>query len=151
MEDQQQPKKYEDHIIKVSEKTTDSLPSEQLDAALFFAHEVFQDAQLEYFVMGTTAEAMINNEWLRGNKIELGVKINQLTDSARDMLKISNPSIDIGDKKIIMEYSGVPIEARIIRKHYRVLDNLDYIDYAYESFLIPNPFDAFIRMSRFMH
>jgi hypothetical protein len=88
---------------------------------------------------------------LRGKKLELGIKATQITQDTKDMLKMSNPSIDIQDRKIIMEYNGVPIEIRIIKKHYRVLDNLDTIDYAYESFLIPNPFEAFIRMSNFMH
>lgn len=146
-----EPTKTEDIPTKVEESTDDSLTSEALDAALFFTYETMLDAQLEFFVMGKTAEQMYKNEWLRGKKLELGVKANNLTDGAITMLKLSNPSIDIQPRKIIMEYNGVPIEIRIIKMHYRVLDNLDTIDYAYESFLIPNPFDAFIRMSRFMH
>lgn len=140
-----------DNINKVEEESEVSLPSEKLDEALFFVYELMQDAQLEFFVMGKTAEQIYNNEWLKGKKVELGIKAKQLTADTRDMLKMSHPGIDIQDRKIIMEYNGVPIEVKIIKMHYRVLDNLDYIDYAYESFLIPNPFDAFMRMSNFMH
>lgn len=141
----------DENKVKVEEKTEQSFPSEQLEEALFFVYDLMADAQLEFFVMGNTAQQMFNNEWLSGKKLEFGVTLKQLTNDTKDMLKMSNPNIDITDKKIIMEYNGVPIEVRIIKKHYRVLDNLDTVDYGYESFLIPNPFDAFIRMSRFMH
>lgn len=136
---------------KVEKQTAASLPSELLDEALFYAYDLMDDAQLEFFVMGKTAESIYKEEWLTGNKIELGIKAKQLTESTRTLLKIVNPGIDIQDRKIIMEYKGVPIEIRVIKLHYRVLDNLDAKDYAYETFLLPNPFEAFIRMSRFMH
>jgi len=136
---------------KVEEKTDKSFTSEELEAALMWVYDVMQDAQLDFFLMGKTAEQAYKNEWLSGNKIELGVQKKALADTTIDILKIVNPNIDIQDKKLIMECNGVPIEIKIIKLHYRVLDNLDSIDYAYETFLVPNPFDAFIRMSRFMH
>jgi hypothetical protein len=136
---------------KVEQQTDTSFPSELLDEALFFVFDLMDDAQLEFFCMGKTAEQMFNNQWLTGKKLEFGVKKQSLTQDVIDTLKMVNPSIDIQDRKIIMEYKGVPIEVRIIRKHYRVLDNLDAVDYANESFLIPNPFDAFLRMGNFMH
>lgn len=125
--------------------------SEQLEGALMFAMDAFLDAGMEFFVMGGTAENMYKNEWLTGNKIELGMKKTEAMPGPLDILKIANPSIDIGDRKIIMEYEGVPIEVKIIKKHYRVLDNLDTVMYAYEQFFLPNPFEAFLRMGRFMH
>lgn len=125
--------------------------SEQLEAALMFAMDTFMDAGMEFFAMGSTAENIYNNEWLTGDKVQLGIKKSELMPGSIDILKISNPSIDVGDRKIIMEYEGVPIEVRIIKKHYRVLDNLDIVMYAYEQFFLPTPFDAFLRMERFMH
>jgi len=134
---------------------TGNFTQEQLEAALFYAFDVFADAQCEFFPMGKTAEQMYDSQtkevYLSGDKIQLGVKKNELAESTIELLKIINPSIDIGDKKLIMNYEGVPIEIRIIKKHYRVLDRLDNIDFAYETFLIPTPFDAFLRMSAFMN
>ena len=141
----------EEGQTKVDEKTDKSLPSEELESALMYAMDTFDAAQLEFFLMGKTAEQIYKGEWLQGNKIELGVKSNWLSTHILDMLKIVEPTIDIGDRKIIIECNGVPIEIKIIKLHYRVLDNLDTIDYAYESFLIPNPFEAFLVSGRFMH
>ncbi len=125
--------------------------STKLEEALFYVFDMMADAQLEFFPMNKTAKQMYNNEWLEGDKLTFGVKKSELAESTLEMLKISEPSIDLQPKKIIMIHSGVPIEIRIINKHYRVLDNLDTIDYAYETFLVPNPFDAFMRMTYFMH
>ena len=124
---------------------------EQLEEALFVVFDLMADAQLEFFPMNNTAKQMHNNEYLAGDKLTFGVRRKDLAESTLEMLKISNPSIDVTEKKIIMKHNGIPIEIRIINKHYRVLDNLDTIDYAYETFLMPNPFDAFARMSAFMH
>lgn len=130
---------------------TSKFTSEQLEEALFFVFDMMADAQLEFFPIGDTATQMYNNEWLKGDKLNFGIRKQDLAESTVQMLKISNPSIDIQEKKIIMSHNSIPVEIRIIKKHYRVLDNLDTIDYAYETFLVPNPFDAFTRMSRFMH
>lgn len=124
---------------------------EQLEEALFVVFDMMQDAQLEFFPMNKTALQMHNNEYLAGDKLTFGVKRKDLAESTIEMLKLSNPSIDLQEKKLIMVHNGIPIEIRIINKHYRVLDNLDAIDYAYETFLMPNPFEAFIRMMYFMH
>ena len=144
---------YSDEILikQAEEEAGDSFHREDLDAALIFAFETLGDAQLEFFVMGKTAQSMYEEKFLSGKKIELGVMAREVTDATRDMLKMVNPTIDIQDKKIIMEHNGVPIEVKIIKLHYRALDNMDFIQYAYETFLIPNPFDAFIRMSKFLH
>ena len=138
-------------VKKKNTQKTSKYTSEQLEEALFAVFDMMADAQLEFFPMGKTASQMYSNEWLQGDRLNFGIRKQDLAESTVQMLKISNPSIDIQDKKIIMEHNGIPIEVRIIRKHYRVLDNLDTIDYAYETFLMPNPFDAFIRMSVFMH
>lgn len=125
--------------------------SEQLEEALFNVFDLMADAQLEFFPMNKTAIQMHDNLFLEGDKLTFGVRKKDLAETTLDMLKISNPSIDLQDKKIIMEVNSIPIEIRIITKHYRVLDNLDTIDYAYETFLMPNPFEAFKRMTFFMH
>ena len=140
---------------KTGRKIKPKFTWEQLEAALFFAFDLFDDAQCEFFPMGKTALQMYDSQTkevsLEGDKITLGVRKKDLAESTIEMLKISSPSIDIQDRKIIIEHEGVPIEIKIISKHYRVLDNLDSIDYAYETFLIPNPFDAFKRMMWFMY
>lgn len=135
---------------KISTKTS-KFTSEQLEEALFVVFDMMADAQLEFFPIGKTARQMYNNEWLEGDMLNFGIKKQELAESTVVMLKVSHPEIDIQDKKIIMSHNGIPIEIRIIHKHYRVLDNLDTIDYAYETFLMPNPFESFIRMSVFLH
>lgn len=125
--------------------------SEQLEEALFAVFDMMADAQLEFFPMNQTAVQIHENKWLEGDKLIFGVKKRDLAESTIEMLKIANPSIDLQPKKIIMVHNGIPIEIRIITKHYRVLDNLDTVDYAYETFLMPNPFEAFKRMMWFMY
>lgn len=134
-----------------TKKKTISFTPEQLEEALFFTFDMMADAQLEFFPMNKTANQMYDDIPLEGDKLTFGVKKQELAETTLDMLKISNPSIDLTDKKIIMEVNSVPVEIRIITKHYRVLDNLDAINYAYETFYVPNPFEAFMRMSAFMH
>jgi hypothetical protein len=124
---------------------------EQLEEALFNVYDLMQDAQLDFFPMNKTAIQMHDNAYLEGDKLVFGVRKQDLAESTIEMLKISNPSIDLQPKKIILKHNGIPIEIRIITKHYRVLDNLDTIDYAYETFLMPNPFEAFKRMMWFMY
>lgn len=124
---------------------------DELEVALFEVFDLMDDAQLEFFPMNHTAEQMYNNIPLEGEKLTFGVKKSNLTETTIDLLKISRPSIDLGDKKIKIISNRVPVEIRIISYHYRVLDNLDTIVYAYETFLMPNPFEAFKRMSYFMH
>jgi hypothetical protein len=139
--------------MKQNDKTSESFPSELLEEALYFIHDLMDDAQLEFFAMGKTAEQLVNDLWLEGNKLEFGVKKRNLTADNLSVLKEAVPSIDIQDRKIIMEYSGIPIELKIIKLHYRVLDNLDTIMYGpgLEVFLVPNPFEAFMRMGKFLH
>ena len=136
---------------KTTNQKTGKFTWEQLEEALMAVYDLMQDAQLEFFPMNKTALQMKNNEYLAGDKLTFGIRKQDLAESTIEMLKISNPSIDLQPKKIIMEHNGIPVEIRIINKHYRVLDNLDTIDYAYETFLMPNPFDAFYRMTWFMH
>lgn len=125
--------------------------TEKLDNALFYAFDLFQACMLNFFPMNNTAYQMINNQRLAGEKVQLGVRQKDLAPTTRSILKIAHPGIDIQDKKIIIIHEGIEIEVRIIKKHYRVLDNLDQIIYAYETFWIPNPIDSFMRMTRFMH
>lgn len=129
------------------------LPSntDALDEALFYAFDIFETITLDFFPMNNTAYQMINDLRLEGDKIQLGVREKDLAPTTLETLKIAVPNIDITDKKIIMVHEGIPIEVRIIKKHYRVLDNLDQILYAYETFWIPNPIESFMRMTRFMH
>lgn len=134
----------------------ENFDTDQLMQALFIATDVLEDAQLEFFLMGKTAEQMYVGKALEGNKIELGVKKRNLADTTIDLLKITEPGIDIQDRKIIMECNGVPVEIKIIKLNYRILDNLDPIEYSYgdyifDTYYVPNPFDAFMRMTRFMH
>lgn len=129
---------------------------EQLAHALIEATDIMESAQAEFFLMGKTAEQMYHNKPLSGNKIELGIKKQELADTTIDLLKIAEPSIDIQDRKIIMECNGVPVEIKIIKLHYRVLDKLDPIDYdhgdyIFDTYYVPNPFEAFTRMAKFMH
>lgn len=139
--------KQRKHYIHGVEK---DFTSEQLEAALFAAKDFLDEAVCEFFVMGETAKCMKEDRWLTGKKIDIGIKEKEYIGTKEIML-IANPNIDIQPRKIIMIHEEVPIEIRIIHKHYRVLDHLDQILYAYEDFLVPNPFDAFIRMSVFMH
>lgn len=129
--------------------------SAELEDSLFFAQQVFERASCPFFPIHETARQIKNNEHLKGDKITLGVKLNDFLSTKHifpEAVRISGGrNIDIGDKKIHIEYKEVPIEVRIITKHYRVLDFLDPVFYAYDTFYLPNPFDLYWRMSRFIH
>lgn len=136
------------------EAKTPKTPQE-LEKALFFAQEAFSRALLPFFPMGQTALNIKNDEWLKGEKISLGVKAKDYSGAAHifpEAVRIAGGSnIDIRDKKIHIEFEGVPIEVRIITKHYKVLDFLNPVFYAYDTFYLPNPFDHFWRMHVYMH
>lgn len=143
-----------DYYLKEMEEKSE-FDSATLEDSLFFAQQVFERALCPFFPVNETARQIKYNEHLKGDKITLGVKESDLLSVKHilpEAVRISGGrNIDIQDKKIHIEYKEVPIEVRIITKHYRVLDFLDPVFYAYDTFYLPNPFDLYWRMSRFMH
>lgn len=124
---------------------------QELENALMHTFDLFERAVCIWFPLGQTAYSIKNNEWLKGDKIEVGVRKKDLAESTIEMFKSIDPSIDFTQKKIIINHESVPIEIRVIQNHYRFLDQLDQTMYAYEVFYLPNPFDAFWRAYKFIH
>lgn len=121
----------------------------KLDKALFYADDMLGRSQIEYMLFGDTAFSLINNTRPKFNKISLGIKRQDFTEFGKRILELTIPGAEIDDHKIkFFSEDEIPIEIRIINKHYSFFDNPDRVFYLAEAYWIPNPFDEYWRVYR---
>lgn len=127
----------------------------QLDEALKFAEDVFDRANIVFFLLGDTAIQVHDNGKLdQLPEITLGVV---KTDWGEIQQRLFRTAMEFLGKEwkdtgtsIEFENLGVPIRTKVFKKHRRFFGNLDNIFYNYTQYLIPNQFEKYRKMRNLM-
>lgn len=115
---------------------------EELEAALVEAERDFDSAVLRVMLLGETLRSIKEDDLLKGDKIELGVLRQRLTREVRGWFK--EFGYRVSDGLITKEFNGVPIEIKVIKKHYPFFEHLDSVLYgAFDALDVPNPWRAY--------
>lgn len=125
------------HIVKTQDKSTADLL-----ASLYWIWDAFDRANMPYFLTGKTAEQVMNNEDLQGDKLTMGVRIVEWRSGAKRILDSFIQPIETTDTKIIYEHGGVPIEITLYEDNPHIVAPITVM-YRYESFPLPNPVKDF--------
>ena len=116
-----------------------SYSGKDVDEALRWVADVFMWSQTPIFLLGETLKAVKLEQNLVVEKLELGVRERHLTQDTVKLLKTFVPGIELEGKVISLESYGVPIEIKIIKRHYDFFDNQDFSFYNYDEYKTPNP------------
>ncbi len=134
---------------------------EQLNAALRSVYDLWDLwGRWPFLLLGDTAKGAKEGK-LYAPKIEIGIKKNELVKPVLDGIKVYiENEMDRGrcDYKEItdnwIKYTwkanksdlvSVPMELKIIHRHYQFFKFPDKIVYNYDEFNIPNPFDKYYK------
>ena len=114
-----------------------------IERALYDVEDLFQRTLVPFLLLGETARSIKNGEFVGGTAIEIGVKVGDLIPEAlRTINSFSN--FDGGFNKTELGYEyvshGFPVKITIINKHYKFLENPEFVFYGPAEYRIPNPF-----------
>lgn len=124
------------------------IPSEQLLAALFFAWDGAERAQLDIFLIKDTAKQVRAYQDLKGHNITLGVRKNEW-NSGQGRIFQTFAEHEIGgistktDDEVVYDCKGVAIVIKLYNEN-ETLKSFNPIFYRMETFNLPNPFDLFV-------
>jgi hypothetical protein len=91
---------------------------------------------------------MLLGEELNVDKIEIGILDKDFRETTRRLFSTFLPNVELKDI-IIIEGEGVPIEIKIIKKHYKFFEHPDNVFYMADEYKIPNPWYRYWK-SRFL-
>ena len=91
---------------------------------------------------GDTAYSVVKNTRPKEQKITFQIRYTDWTDFARRMLLTVLPQAKVTEKKITFDFNTIPIEILIVKKD-KFIKTPDTVIYNFESYWIPNPFDAY--------
>lgn len=135
--------------LGVEQKT---YPHEELLAALYWIYDVFERANMNFFVIDDTAHQMRRLDTLSGPQISIGIRLLEWMSGSKTLLDtyFQDDSIDVTleqDKVTYISPNGVPVVLYIFDGD-ETITSLDQIQYASEFFQIPNPIDRFEELYR---
>ena len=99
-------------------------------------------SQISFFLLGETGEKVLLDEELLVDKVQIGILKKDFGETTKRLFKGFVPDVKIGDT-INLEKDGVPIEIKIIHKHYRFFENPDTVMYTADEYKIPNPWHKY--------
>ena len=137
------------------------LTLEQLNAALRAIYDLWDLwGRWPFLLLGDTAKGAKEGK-LYGNKIEIGIKKNELVKPVLDGIKvyienemdrgrcdykeIDNNCIKFTWKLNKSDPVAVPIELKIIHRHYQFFKFPDTVVYNFDEFRIPNPLSKYLK------
>jgi hypothetical protein len=127
-----------------------ALDPAQLQAALFDVQDALERSCIPFLVLREVARSLFFDESLSGDNIVVCAYDKYFTDSCLSILKMVRPQLT--ETKHGFEYTvgEVPVEIRIIRKHFKFLDNPDIRIFYTQEFMIPNPFNSYWKTKTFV-
>lgn len=129
--------------MKKDSKSGLKVSLEQLDKALDRIEDDLSRASIPFVILGQTLRSIAMDDQVKGEKIELGIMERYLTDSCLGILKDRQPDLIREKGKIKLEIESVPVEIRVIRKRWSVLDNPNFLFYKVSEYRIPNPLERY--------
>ena len=119
---------------------------EQINKALFWIDDTLDRSQIPYLLGGDLARQLFDNDdagkEIIADKIELITHERYVTKDTFGLLKTFIPWLEL-DKKILLEYEGVPIEIKVLKRKYKFFSNPDLRFYMRDEYQVPNPFNNY--------
>lgn len=115
----------------------------RLLAALYYIWDAFERSSLPFFLVKETAESVMKQHDLKGDKIDVGVRDMEWRGGSERIFKTFMGEAEIEtDSEAIYTFEGVPIVVHIYPDH-ECLRQTDNILYKNEDFRVPNPYSQF--------
>src|SRR3990167_8250556 len=131
----------------MNNKEVTQMPTgEQINKALFWVDDLLDRCQIPYVIVGDIAKQLYKNndasKQLNAHKIEILVKNGNINPMTKGLLKTFVPWIEFG-KKILLEFEGVSIEIKVLKRKYQFIEYPDLRFYMSDEYKIPNQFDRY--------
>lgn len=149
-------KKSEDKISSIEphiegNKIVYSYPPDKLMQALFWIWDAFERTNMGMFLVYETAECVLQNKDMTGDKITVGVRDLEWISGSTTILKAftGNPvEISINTEENRFEvfkspFNEVPVYVYIFKAH-PCITNTNQVFYRNEYFMLPNTYKEFI-------
>jgi hypothetical protein len=136
-------KKAKRKASKRTKKEKAKFNHDQMLAALYWVWDIMDRSQMTFYVVGSTADSVIENKDLKGDRITVAVRQLEWESGARRLLlSIAPPVIDNSDGTIGYEHAGIPITVYILPDEPS-MTGLDTKIYHAEYFKFPTPYKQF--------
>ena len=116
---------------------------EALDWALNMAEDYLSRSQIPFLLSGETLESIVKNDQIAGSKVELMAQKRNLTKAGLSMLRETTGGFEQTDSKLVFTVKEVPVEIKIIKRKYKILENPDVLFYKISEYKIPNPLERY--------
>jgi hypothetical protein len=128
--------------IVAEETTLPTISHDQLLKALYWVHDFMDRANINFYVVGKTGDAVKGRKDLTGDTVQVAVRELEWISGARNIADaFATPIVDRGTV-VEYEYEGVPITLYVLEDS-ETLRNFDTQIYLNEYFKLPNTFDKF--------
>ncbi len=117
---------------------------DQLLDALYWVWDFMERASINFYVVGSTAQAIKSHNNLSGDKIQVGVRKNEWESGARRIADAFAQPLKEEGNTVEYEFNGVPIFLYVLEDS-ATLSSYDTTIYVSEYFKIPNPYSQFER------
>ena len=104
--------------------------------------DLLTSCQIPHFLLGETSQQAIADVELNVDKIEIGVLKKNFNETTKRLFLTFLPGLELGDV-VKLERDEIPIEIKIIQRHYGFFDNPDNVFYMADEYKIPNPYQKY--------
>ncbi len=118
---------------------------QQLLNALYWVWDAFERAAVPFFLVGQTAQDVIANKDLSGDKVEAGIRKMDWISGAKRVLDVFITPKEETETHALYEFEGIPVVLHIYEDSDCII-NTDSKVYRYETFKVPNPMSEFERI-----
>lgn len=129
-----------------------SYPHEKLLESLYWIYDVFERSNMNFFLVYSTAEKVLQKRQLEGDKVEIGVRRLEWENGSRDLFDtyMQDEGIEAvfeDDRVFYRSPNGIPLIIYLFDDHICVR-SLDQVPYENEYFQMPNPYSQFMEVFR---
>ena len=117
---------------------------DQLESALMDADDLIARMAVPYFIIGETVRQMVNNEKLSGTGIDIGIRGNEFTGTARSTLKTLQPEVEITKEGFNYLWQGTPVRVYFIDPDNEFFKRGDKVWHNAWEYMIPNPIKEYL-------
>jgi hypothetical protein len=144
MKKQEQLKKTE-QTTSSSTKKSEDFSHDQLLQALYWVHDLFDRANMPFFLVYNTAESVLQKKQLEGDSVQVGVRLLEWNSGAKTIIDtFAQPDMKESEEATYI-YNGVPVVVHVYTDD-RCITSPDTVIYNAEYFKLPNPYRRFMEV-----